>query len=78
MIADAKAFIPPGVGGCVWHELASDRVRVSYGLGINKETTSWSRPRYGEAEATRLCLKWLWEKHSEATEQLCPYPQLEA
>lgn len=69
--ASVKEHLPHVANCKTWYEPQSDRGRVKY-PGVVPAT--FSRPMsIGAAAVFKDLVTWAWEKHSEATGQMCPY-----
>lgn len=64
-VARAKPFKPQVPGCCIWHEAATDRVRITYTNA--GRTQSFSYPvQKNEHEAVLATLRWAWKQHVDA------------
>lgn len=64
-VAAAKLLVP--VQNCyIWHEVQTDRIRISYQLGDRRQ--SYSVAVQDDMDlACRTVLQWAWRQHTDAT-----------
>ena len=69
----AKPYLPLGVGLTIWHERASNIIRVGYLAAGRRVTKSISIDAVGLEKAIIFCLQQAWAIHEEATGHPCPW-----
>ena len=71
----AKIYKPPGKRCALWHEIQTDRVRISYHDSVR--TRSYSQPVGTDVHKALLeILRWAWRVHVECGFGECPWPEL--
>ena len=76
---NVRTFAPVAKGAVIWWERQTKRVRARYVILGEEHQASWksddSKPEM-LSDSLEAGLRWLWQQHTRATEERCPWPGL--